>query len=99
MLYLCQQGQMFVAGEHMRADRDQQPLSYAIRLPDEVQEDALRLLDTSRSVVNAALIKLWPKLNDFLQPRTGPAWKHALDLIDSPNPHPTPPCPYTARPP
>ena len=71
----------------MRADRDQQPLSYAIRLPDEVQEDALRLLDTSRSVVNAALIKLWPKLDDFLQARTGPAWKHVVDLIDSPDPH------------
>src|SRR5712692_7104019 len=87
MLYLCQQGQMFVTGEKMRSGHDQQPLSYAIRLPDEAQEDALRLLDASRSVVNAALIKLWPKLDDFLQERRGPAWKHVVDLIDSPDPH------------
>jgi len=71
----------------MRTGRDQQPLSYAIRLPDEVQQDALRLLDASRSVVNAALIKLWPKLDDFLQTRRGPAWKHVVELIDSPDPH------------
>ncbi len=71
----------------MRAGHDQQPLSYDIRLPDEVQEDALRLLDASRLVVNAALIKLWPKLDDFLQARAGPAWKHVVELIDSPDPH------------
>src|SRR5713101_9564884 len=87
MLYSCQQGQMFVRGENMRTGRDLQPLSYAIRLPDEVQQDALRLLDASRSVVNAALIKLWPKLDDFLQTRRGPAWKHVVELIDSPDPH------------
>ena len=71
----------------MRSGHDQQSLSYAIRLPDEAQEDALRLLDASRSVVNAALIELWPKLDDFLQERRGPAWKHVVDLIDSPDPH------------
>ncbi len=71
----------------MRSGHDQQPLSYAIRLPDEAQEDTLRLLDASRSVVNAALIELWPKLDDFLQERRGPAWKHVVDLIDSPDPH------------
>src|SRR5258708_12351374 len=87
MLYSCQQEQMFVIGENMRTGRDQQPVSYAIRLPDEVQQDALRLLDASRSVVNAALIKLWPKLDDFLQTRRGPAWKHVVELIDSPDPH------------
>src|SRR6266704_2485362 len=69
MLYLCQQGQMFVTGENMHAGRDQQPLSYATRLPNEAQQDALRLLDSSRSVVNAALIKLWPKLDAFLRER------------------------------
>jgi len=78
---------MFVTGEKMRSGHDQQSLSYAIRLPDEAQEDALRLLDASRSVVNAALIELWPKLDDFLQERRGPAWKHVVDLIDSPDPH------------
>jgi len=78
---------MFVTGENMRAGHDQQPLSYAIRLPDQAQQDALRLLDASRSVVNAALNKLWPKLDNFLQERRGPAWKHVVDLIDSPDPH------------
>ena len=34
----------------MRAGRTHQPLSYAIRLPDEAQADALRLLDASRAV-------------------------------------------------
>src|SRR6266567_4419855 len=87
MLYLCQQGQMFVTGENMHAGRDQQPLSYATRLPNEAQQDALRLLDSSRSVVNAALIKLWPKLDAFLHERRGPAWKHVVELIDSPDPH------------
>src|SRR6266699_3756735 len=67
MLYLCQQGQMFVTGENMHAGRDQQPLSYATRLPNEAQQGALRLLDSSRSVVNAALIKLWPTLDAFRQ--------------------------------
>jgi len=44
----------------MHTDRDQQPLSYDVRLPDEAQADALRLLDASRTVVNALLMALWP---------------------------------------
>ncbi len=71
----------------MRIGPDQQPLSYDVRLPDEAQVDALRLLDGSRQVVNAALIKLWPHLDDFMVPRQGPAWKQVVDLIDSPDPH------------
>ena len=55
----------------MRAGRDQQPLSYDVRLPDEAQTDALRLLDVSRQVVNAALVLLWPHLNAFMQERRG----------------------------
>ena len=42
----------------MRAGRDYQPLSYDLRLPDEAHADALRLLDSSRAVVNALLVAL-----------------------------------------
>ena len=39
---------MFVTGENMRTSRTHQPLTYNVRLPDEAQADALRLLDASR---------------------------------------------------
>jgi putative transposase len=71
----------------MRAGRHDQPLSYDLRLPEEAQEDALRLLDASRAVVNAALEKLWPFLDEFMAERAGPAWKHVVALIGSPDPH------------
>ena len=71
----------------MRAGRHYQPLSYDLRLPDEAQADALRLLDASRSVVNAALVQLWPFLDEFMAERAGPAWKHVVELIGSPDPH------------
>src|SRR2546421_11023430 len=87
MLYLCQQGQMFVTGENMCAGRDQQPLSYDVRLPDEAQADTLRLLDVSRQVVNDALVLLWPHLDEFMQERRGPSWRQVVALIDSPDPH------------
>jgi putative transposase len=71
----------------MRAGPDYQPLSYDLRLPDEAQADALRLLDASRAVVNAALIQLWPYLDEFMTERAGPAWKQVVELIGSPDPH------------
>jgi len=71
----------------MRAGRDYQPLSYDLRLPDEAQAAALQLLDASRAVVNAALGKLWPFLDEFMAVRSGPAWKHVVELIGSPDPH------------
>ncbi len=71
----------------MRAGRHYQPLSYDLRLPDEAQADALQLLDASRAVVNAALVRLWPFLDEFMTERTGPAWKHVVELIGSPDPH------------
>jgi putative transposase len=71
----------------MRAGGDKQPLSYDLRLSDEAQADALRLLDASRSVVNAALVQLWPLLDEFMTERVGPAWKHVVELIGSPDPH------------
>src|SRR5260221_725942 len=87
MLYLCQHGQMFVIGEHMRTGRHYQPLSYDLRLPDEAQADALRLLDASRQVVNEALVQLWPHLDDFRLEHAGPAWKQVGEFIVSPDPH------------
>ena len=71
----------------MRTSRANQPLSYGLRLLDEAQVDALRLLDASRAVVNAALERLWPLLDDFLADRSTPAWKQVVALQGSPDPH------------
>ncbi len=71
----------------MRTDRDQQPLSYDVRLPEEVQAEALRLLDTSRAVVNALLARLWSRLDEFRGERSGPAWKQVVAMTESPDPH------------
>ena len=57
MLYYREQGQMFVKGKNMHTRRTHQPLTYDVRLPDEVQADALHLLDESRAVVNAAVLQ------------------------------------------
>jgi hypothetical protein len=78
---------MFDTGETMRAGRKVQPLSYDVRLPDEVQADALRLLDASRAVVNALLVCLWRRLDEFLGERSGPAWKQVVAMTASPDPH------------
>jgi hypothetical protein len=64
-----------------------QPLSYDLRLPDEAQADALRLLNDSRAVINQALTTLWPRLDDFAAARSGPAWKQVDALLSSPEPH------------
>ncbi len=71
----------------MRDSRTHQPLTYDVRLPDEAQADALRLLDASREVVNAALAILWPYLDEFGSDRAGPAWKQVGKYIGSPLPH------------
>src|SRR5215472_1232197 len=78
---------MFVTGGPMRAGRTVQPLSYDVRLPDEAQAEALRLLDSSRTVVNALLACLWPRLDEFLGERSGPAWKEVVAMTASPDPH------------
>ncbi len=71
----------------MRTSRTHQPLTYDVRLPDEAQADALRLLDASREVVNVALTLLWPSLNDFKADRVGPAWKQVGKYMGSPQYH------------
>src|SRR5438270_4612922 len=78
---------MFVKGRPMRTSRTHQPLTYDVRLPDEAQTDALRLLDASREVVNQTLTKLWPYLDEFGSERAGPAWKQVGKYIGSPLPH------------
>jgi putative transposase len=52
-----------------------QTLSFPIRLPDAMQEEALRLLDASRTAINGILQALWPELDVFATERSGPAWK------------------------
>jgi putative transposase len=71
----------------MPAGRNLQPLSYDLRLPDEAQADALRLLDASRQVINATLAALWPRLDEFIGEQTGPAWKQVVAMMDAPQKH------------
>jgi putative transposase len=52
-----------------------QTLSFPIRLPDTMQAEALRLLDTSREPINQIVTDLWPQLDLFTADRAGPAWK------------------------
>jgi transposase len=52
-----------------------QTLSFPIRLPDCMQAEALRLLDTSHPAINQIIEDLWPKLDAFAGDRTGIAWK------------------------
>src|SRR5215469_13344039 len=78
---------MFVTGGGMRAGRTVQPLSYDVRLPDEAQADALRLLDASRAVVNALLARVWRRRNLLVGERRGPAGKQVVAMTGSPDPH------------
>ncbi len=71
----------------MRTSRTHQPLTYDVRLPDEAQADALRLLDASRNVVNQALTMLWSHLDEFGSERAGPAWKQVGKYMGSPDFH------------
>src|SRR2546421_2608202 len=78
---------MFVKGRPMRTSRTHQPLTYDMRLPDEAQADALRLLDASKVVINTVLTMLWPSLDEFGSERASPAWKQVGKSIASPLPH------------
>ncbi len=64
-----------------------QSLSYPLRLPDEAQADALRLLDVSRKVINATLLTLWPRLDEFGERQTKYAYKQVEEMIEPPVPH------------
>lgn len=71
----------------MPVGRNFQPLSYDLRLPDEAQADALRLLDASRQLVNTALVALWPRLDEFMEKQTGRAWKQVVAMMQAPHKH------------
>ena len=71
----------------MRNTRATQSLSYPIRLPDVVQAEALCLLDASRKVINATVVALWERLDDFGQRETKYAYKQVTARIGSPDPH------------
>jgi transposase len=64
-----------------------QTLSYPIRLPDPVQEDALRLLDGSRAVINATVVALWPQLDAFGTRETTYAYQQVRAQISPSDPH------------
>jgi putative transposase len=64
-----------------------QTLSYPLRLPDVVQADALRLLDVSREVINATVVALWPRLDEFGVRQTRYAYKQVTALIGPNDPH------------
>jgi putative transposase len=71
----------------VRDSRDQQSLSYPLRLPDEAQAEALRLLDISRQVINAVITSLWDRLDDFGTRTNKYAYKQVEEMTHSPHPH------------
>jgi putative transposase len=71
----------------MRTILAHQSLSYPIRLPERAQEDALRLLDVSREVINATVAALWPQLDAFGTREGTFAYQQVTALIGSPDPH------------
>jgi putative transposase len=64
-----------------------QALSYPLRLPDEVQADALRLLDCSRDVINTVITTLWDRLDEFGTRTNVYAYKQVEEMIDPPVAH------------
>ena len=71
----------------MRRKRATQSLSYPIRLPDVVQQEALRLLDVSREVINTTVVALWARLDEFGERETKYAYKQVTAMIGSSDPH------------
>jgi putative transposase len=66
----------------VRTSRDQQSLSYPLRLPDEAQLDALRLLDVSREVINVVITSLWDRLDEFGTRTDAYAYKQVEEMIE-----------------
>jgi putative transposase len=71
----------------VRTSRDQQSLSYPLRLPDWVQADALRLLDVSREVINLTITALWDRLDEFATRTNTYAYKQVEEMIAPPLVH------------
>lgn len=68
----------------MRPNPTTQSLSYPVRLPDDVQAAALRLLDVSREVINATVAALWDRLDELGERETKYAYKQVTAMIDPP---------------
>jgi putative transposase len=62
-------------------------LSYPLRLPDEAQANALRLLDVSREVINEVVTTLWARLDEFGTHETKFAYEQVEEMTVSPQPH------------
>jgi hypothetical protein len=71
----------------VRTSRDQQSLSYPLRVPDSVQADALRLLDVSREVINLTVTALWDRLDEFATRTNSYAYKQVEEMIAPPVAH------------
>ncbi len=71
----------------MRASRDQQSLSYPLRLPDTIQAKALRLLDASRQVINLVMTRLWDRLDEFATRTNRYAYKQVEEMMAAPLAH------------
>ena len=68
----------------VRTGHDQQSLSYPLRLPDEIQADALRLLDASREVINLVVTALWDRLDEFGTRTNAYAYKQVEGMLAPP---------------
>jgi hypothetical protein len=75
---------MIKARRTMRTDLTTQALSYPIRLPDPLQEEALRLLALSRDVINATIVALWERLDDFGTRESTYAYKQVTAMLPAP---------------
>jgi hypothetical protein len=62
-------------------------LSYPLRLPDEIQADALRLLEVSREVINRTVTALWDELDAFATHTNTHAYKQVEEMITPPRSH------------
>src|SRR5712691_8623343 len=64
-----------------------QILSYPLRLSDEAQADALRLLDVSREVINLTITALWDQLDTFATRTNSFAYRQVEEMISPPLVH------------
>jgi putative transposase len=71
----------------VRTSRDTVALSYPLRLPDEIQADALRLLDVSRQVINLVVTALWDRLDEFSRRTNTYAYKQVEEMLAPPLVH------------
>ncbi|QBD80236.1 transposase [Ktedonosporobacter rubrisoli] len=64
-----------------------QSLSYPLRLPDDAQVEALRLLDLSREATNHLITVLWPRLDEFIVRSNKYAYKQIEAMMVSSQTH------------